>query len=74
MSKHKKHIMPGSKEPFPGAPGKSFSAQSESPAQENRRTGDDGKIPAKKVISGVWVLVVMVGLLILLVVQHWLRQ
>jgi hypothetical protein len=73
MSKHKKHSVTN---PKIGTPGKSFSAQSDFSEVENRLTGDDGKTPgnAKKEISGAWILFFLLGLLILLVVQHWLRQ
>lgn len=76
MSKHKKHSVNDQKGPFTGAPGKSFSAQSDFSEVENRLTGDDGKTPgnAKKEISGAWILFFLLGLLIFLVVQHWLRQ
>jgi hypothetical protein len=69
MSKHKKHVVAE-------APGKSFSAKSDFPELENRLAGDDGKAPGnvKKEISGAWVLALLLALLVLLVVQHWLRQ
>jgi hypothetical protein len=76
MSKHKKHIVADPKAPFTGAPEKPFSAKPDFPELEKHLAGDDGKTPgnAKKEISGVWVLVFLLGLIILLVVQHWLRQ
>jgi hypothetical protein len=76
MRKQKKHSVADSKRPFTGEPGKSFSAQSDFSESENRPAGDDGKTPgnAKKEISGAWILLFLLGLLILLVVQHWFRQ
>jgi hypothetical protein len=78
MRKHKKTIAPDLKEPFIGASGNHLSAQSESDFAEfeNRLAGDEGSTSgkAKKEISGGWILAFLVLLLILLLVQHWLRQ
>jgi hypothetical protein len=73
MSKHKKHGAPDPKEPLAGASGNYWSVKPELSELENRLTNDEF-VKAKKEISGVWVLLFLVGLLILLVVQHWLRQ
>lgn len=73
MRKPKKTIRPDLKEPFSGVSGKHLSAQSDFSEFENHLAGDDsGK--AKKEISGGWILAFLVVLLILLLVQHWLRQ
>lgn len=76
MSKHKKHRVTDPKGPFTGVPGKSSSAQWDLSEIENRLKGNNTKMPdnAQKEISGAWVLIFLLGLLILLVVQHWLRQ
>lgn len=69
MRKNKKAGSLETAGPFIGASSNHLSAKaefSERPA--------DGEKKAKKEISGVWVLLFLVGLLILLVVQHWLRQ
>lgn len=73
MRKHQKPIVSSPKEPLSGASGKPLSVQSDFSELEKRLAGDEfGK--AKKEISGIWVLIFLLGLLILLVVQHWLRQ
>jgi hypothetical protein len=42
------------------------------PNIENRLNGDDGK-PSKEV-SGIWVLLILGGLLLVVLLSHWLRQ
>jgi hypothetical protein len=76
MSKHKKNRVADPKTPFTAAPEKPFVAKSDFPEIENHLASDNGKTlgKAKKETSGIWVLIFLLGLLILLVVQHWLRQ
>jgi hypothetical protein len=42
------------------------------PNIENRLHGGDGKQP--KEVSGVWVLLILGGLILLVLLSHWLRQ
>jgi hypothetical protein len=42
------------------------------PNMANRLNGDDGRPP--KEVSGIWVLLVLSGLLLLVLLSHWLRQ
>lgn len=76
MRKQKKHFVADSKRPLTVVPAKSFSAPSDSSESGRHLAGDDGKAPgnAKKEFSGAWILLFLLGLLILLVVQHWFRQ
>lgn len=73
MRKQKKQIAAG---PRARAPEKSFAADSDDSEFENRLAVDNGKTSGKdkKEISGVWILGFLVLLLVLLLVQHWLRQ
>lgn len=76
MRKHKKASGPDLNEPFTGASDNHLSAQSDFSELESRLAGAEGSPSdkAKKEISGGWILGFLVLLLILLVVQHWLRQ
>lgn len=76
MRKHKKRVEPDLKESFTGASDNHLSAQADFSEFEGHLAGDEGSSSgkAKKEISGGWILGFLVLLLILLVVQHWLRQ
>ena len=76
MRKNKKNSSHDAAGPFIGASGNHLSAKAEFSEFEDRLTGGQESISgrAKKEISGAWILAFLVLLLILLVVQHWLRQ
>lgn len=73
MGKHRKSRMPDPKGSVYGAPDKHWPVKPD-PAEFENRLANDEFFKGKKESSGAWVLLFLLGLLILLVVQHWLRQ
>ena len=69
MSKHKKSLVAE-------APESRLSEKPVLPEFENRLDGEPRKPQgqAKKEINGIWIAVFMLGLLLFLFLQHWLRQ
>ena len=69
MSKHKKHLTLE-------APEIRHPDEMELPELESRHNGDHGQLPmhAKKQIDGIWVAAFLLGMLLLLLFVHWMRQ
>ncbi len=65
MGKKRKHLVVEE----PASP---VSQKADMPNIENRLNGDDGKQP--KEVSGIWVLLILGGLLLVVLLSHWLRQ
>ncbi|MGH7601887.1 MAG: hypothetical protein ACREOI_36455 [bacterium] len=65
MSKKRKHLVVEE----PASP---VSPKTDMSNIENRLNGDDGKQP--KEVSGIWVLLILGGLLLVVLLSHWLRQ
>lgn len=75
MGKPKKKLAAGAQKPFSGTPEKPFSAVPGSSEIENRSASDDGSFnDGKKETSGIWFLAILAALLLLVFLQHWLRQ
>jgi hypothetical protein len=65
MGKKRKHLVAAE----PASP---VFPKTDKPDIENRLNGDDGKSP--KEVSGIWVLLILGGLLLVVLLSHWLRQ